>query len=207
VFNVRRHILRAARTEFTERGYAGATFEQIGMRVGLTRTAVNHHFSSKQVLYRAVLAQSEAWIADAGKRRRRYGETTLLAELSALLTNAVALEARHPSTAALTMSSVLQAYRHPQFDTPKSLAAIRTHLTATVQRAVQRGELNVDTDVASLVAMLTAVLCGVGFAASVGSHHDLEVVTDQMSRLLAGTLWHIHPHRQPPDSRLDGRRG
>jgi AcrR family transcriptional regulator len=200
VFDVRRRILRAARIEFAERGYAGATFEQIGRRVGLTRSAVNYHFSGKQALYREVRAQTEARVLEAEKRRRRpAGGTTLLAELTGLFTDAGAFEARSRSAVALMMVQILDAHRHPCLGTPAYVAATVSELTAAVQRAVHRGELGPDTDVPALVAMLTVLLCGIGFSAIVAADHDVEAVTDQMTRLLAGSLWQIRPSR---DQRL-----
>lgn len=192
---MRRRILRAARIEFAERGYAGAAFEQIAKRVGLTRTAVNYHFSDKAVLYREVQAKTAAWVLDVGVRRRARGDTTLLAELTVLFTDAVALEAQHRSLLAFMMLEILDARRHPHLGAPAYLPAIRSELTAAVQRAVRHGELGPDTDVRELVALLTVLLCGIGFSASVAPDHDPEAVTEHMTRLLAGSLWQIQPNR------------
>lgn len=69
----RRQVLDAALLTFAERGWDGATFENIASRIRLTRGAVHHHFrGGKEELLYSVL--SEQW--------QRYGEM-VLAPLSA----------------------------------------------------------------------------------------------------------------------------
>jgi TetR/AcrR family transcriptional regulator len=48
-------ILRAAETEFANRGFARARLEDIAEPVGITRAAIIYHFGDKQALYAAVL--------------------------------------------------------------------------------------------------------------------------------------------------------
>jgi TetR/AcrR family transcriptional regulator, repressor for uid operon len=194
----RRRIVRAALTEFAERGYAGATFARIAQRAGLTRSAVNHHFPSKQLLYRAVLADTDASIATA-LRRPRYPRTgaTVLDELSDLFADVVAIGAEPGVSSGFVVASVLDAHRHQGLGTPAYLDAVQARLTAIVQAAVERGELRADTDVAGLVAMLSALLCGVNLSAGAGDPRRVEVIVDLVHRLVVGTLWQIRSHQSP----------
>jgi AcrR family transcriptional regulator len=58
----RRDVIAAAATElFAERGYQGASIEEIARRSGVTPPVVYDHFESKQALYRELL---EAHFAD-----------------------------------------------------------------------------------------------------------------------------------------------
>ncbi|MFT4245307.1 MAG: TetR family transcriptional regulator [Micrococcaceae bacterium] len=50
-------LLKAAIFTFEEKGWAGATFEAIANKAGVTRGAINHHFRNKQVL----LVESLEW--------------------------------------------------------------------------------------------------------------------------------------------------
>ncbi|GHA98226.1 TetR/AcrR family transcriptional regulator [Streptomyces chryseus] len=52
----RARVLEAARNEFAERGFPGATVDAIAERAGLTRGAVYSNFPGKRALYFAVLA-------------------------------------------------------------------------------------------------------------------------------------------------------
>ncbi len=60
---------------FSERGYDGATFQAIAARADLTRPAINHYFSSKRVLYREVLDETNEFVIGAGIRQAER-ETT-----------------------------------------------------------------------------------------------------------------------------------
>ncbi len=52
----RRELIAAAATElFAERGYRGASIEEIARRAGVTPPVVYDHFSSKRELYRSLL--------------------------------------------------------------------------------------------------------------------------------------------------------
>ena len=51
----RDHLLRVSRGIFAARGYDGARLQQIADAAGLSKPALFHHFSSKDVLYEAVL--------------------------------------------------------------------------------------------------------------------------------------------------------
>ncbi len=48
-------LLEAALMAFEEKGWRGATFDDVAARAGVTRGALNHHFSSKAALLEAAL--------------------------------------------------------------------------------------------------------------------------------------------------------
>lgn len=62
-----------ARQEFSERGYAGASTEEIVRAAGVTRGALYHHFSGKPGLFLAVF---EAAQQEINERIVRAAETT-----------------------------------------------------------------------------------------------------------------------------------
>src|SRR3954452_23727003 len=59
----RADIVRAARDSFAEHGYVQSSLRGIAERAGITHTGLLHHFSTKDELLAAVLAQrdSEEW--------------------------------------------------------------------------------------------------------------------------------------------------
>src|SRR5271156_1558165 len=53
----REEILDEATQLFAERGYEGTSMADLAERVGLRKASLFHHFTSKEVLYAAVLAR------------------------------------------------------------------------------------------------------------------------------------------------------
>ncbi|MEZ0365544.1 TetR/AcrR family transcriptional regulator [Mycobacterium sp. pUA109] len=187
----RKRIVRVAREVFSELGYDAATFQAIALRADLTRPAINHYFPSKRVLYREVVEQTNELIIATGMERARR-ETTLIGRVSAFIETAVQADSEDRSAAAFLVTSVLESQRHPELRLVEhdSLLNSREFLTWAVTDAIEHGELATDSDVASLVEMLAAVLWGVGFYAGfVGSHQQLEDITSNLRLLLANKLW------------------
>ena len=187
----RKRIVNAAREVFSERGYDGATFQAIAVRADLTRPAINHYFSSKRVLYRAVVDQSNDVVVNAGIERAR-AETTTMGRLSAFISVAMQAETENRSTAAFLVTAVMESQRHPELTTAESdpLRISREFLTWAVKDAIERGELSGGTDVPSLVETLLAVLCGVGFYAGyIRSYKEMQTITESLQELLSGRLW------------------
>ncbi|MDT7755410.1 MAG: hypothetical protein QOH27_1308 [Mycobacterium sp.] len=189
----RERIVRAAREVFSELGYDAATFQAIAIRADLTRPAINHYFASKRVLYRDVVEKTNELVVAAGMEKA-HGETGLLKRLSAFFSAAMQAESRDRSAAAFLVTSVLESQRHPELsrDEHNSLKASRAFVTWAVTDAVERGELTTDTDVATLVEMLVAVMWGMGFYAGyVGGHDELTIIVDTLEKLLGNKLWTI----------------
>jgi len=186
----RKRILRAARLVFSERGYDGATFQAIAVRADLTRPAINHYFSSKRVLYREVVNQTNELVVVAGIKRAEC-ETTLMARLTAFISAAVHANSENPSASAFLVTTVLESQRHPELSTTENDAVriSREFLTRVVNDAIEHREVAADIDVSALVETLLVVLCGVGFYAGyVRSYQEMLAVTDVLRQLLEGAL-------------------
>jgi TetR/AcrR family transcriptional regulator, repressor for uid operon len=187
----RRRIISAAREIFSERGYDGATFQAIAGRADLTRPAINHYFPSKQMLYREVEDQTNALVVTAGIEEARR-ETTLIGQLSVFITFTIRANFDNPAASAFLVTTVLEAARHPELqDTDNDAVRIsRAFLVRAVTEAIERGELDENTDIYSLTETLLIVLCGVGFYAGyVQGPKELDAVTDTLRQILGGTLW------------------
>jgi AcrR family transcriptional regulator len=189
--DTRKRILHAARQVFSERGYDGATFQAIAVRADLTRPAINHYFSSKRVLYREVVNQTNKLVVTASIGRAER-ETTLMGRLTAFISAAVLANSENPSASAFLVTNVLESQRHPDLSTTENDAVriSRDFLMRVVKDAIERGEIAVDIDASSLVETLLVVLCGVGFYAGyVQSYEEMLAVSDVLRQLLEGALW------------------
>jgi TetR/AcrR family transcriptional regulator, repressor for uid operon len=187
----RKRIVNAARQVFSAHGYDGATFQAIAVRADLTRPAINHYFSSKRVLYREVVDQTNELVVMAGIEQARSANS-MVGRLSAFISVALQAEAKIPATAAFLVTAVMESQRHPELihggSDPVEIS--REFLAWTVNDAVERGELRADTDVATLTETLLMVLCGVGFYAGyLRAHHEMDTVTRSLQQLLAGEVW------------------
>ncbi len=183
--------MRAAREVFSERGYDGATFQAVAARADLTRPAINHYFSSKRVLYREVVDQTNELIVTAGIERAEE-ETTLIGRLTVFITFAMRANFDNPFATAFLVTTVLESARHPELNRTENDAVriSREFLVWAVNDAIERGELAPDTDVYSLTEVLLVVLCGVGFYAGyVRSPQEMEAIAETLRQLMAGAFW------------------
>lgn len=187
----RQRIMHAARLIFSERGYDGATFQAIAARADLTRPAINHYFSSKRVLYREVLEQTNNLVIGAGIRKAKR-ETTLMARLTAFISAAVRANSDNPSVSAFLITAVLESQRHPELSRIEndSVRISREFLTWAVNDAIEHREVVGNIDASALVETLLVVLCGVGFYSGyVRTYEEMLAVTDVLRQLLEGALW------------------
>ena len=183
--------MRAAREVFSERGYDGATIHAIAERAGLTRPAINHYFSSKRVLYREVLSQTNEVVVRAGIEQFER-ETSVTGRLTAFITAAVRANSENPSASAFLLSNVVESLRHPELSTTEKDAVqiSREYLTWVINDAIDQQEVVTDIDVHALVEALLVVLCGVGFYVGyVRDGEEVLAVTRVLQQLLEGAFW------------------
>jgi len=188
----RERIVTAARVVFSEFGYDATTFQAIATRADLTRPAINHYFANKQLLYRAVLDQTESLVDRAVDRAR--AEAGLVAQLSSFSLFVAQLDEADRTAAAFVVTAVLDAQRHPELRqlVGDVSAATREFLGWALTAALDRGELATVADVPALTEMLLAVLWGVAFyAAFVGDREESVAVIANVEALLAHQLWQL----------------
>lgn len=189
----RDRILDAARQIFTEVGYEAATFQEIARRAGITRPAVNHHFKTKPELFREIIVRTEATMLNLGVRPA-FEADTLVGQLSAFVQAATLVESEDRAAAAFLVTSVLESVRRPELRLAEHgpLKTTREFVTWALDSAIERGELNIDTQIAPVVEMIVALVWGMGFYAGfVGNQAQLRVITDQFRALLDGRLWEM----------------
>lgn len=162
----RKRIVRAARLVFSERGYAGATFQEIAVRAGVSRPAINHYFPNKRALFRAVVDHTNELVVASGIERA-LSETSLLGRLSAFVAVAMHAGIETSSTAAFLVTNVVESRRHPELSKADNNAVeiSKSFLHWAVNDTIERGEVSADIDIPALTEKLLALLCGVGFYA------------------------------------------
>ncbi len=181
---------------FGERGYDGATFQAIAARAGLSRPALNHHFSSKRALYRKVLDDTNKAVLGVGIRQAE-GETTLVARMTAFISAGITADSENSTGSLFLVTGVLESQRHPDLVGTEndSVRIAREFLTRVVNDAIECGEVAADIDAPALVEALLVLCCGIGlYAGYVESDQRMLTLIDIVRQLLAGALA-THPRR------------
>ena len=182
----RNSIVDSAREVFACYGFGAATYERIGRRIGLSRVAVSNHFPDKQDLYREVVECADARLAavvsaTAPEQHHVSGPAGLAAFLTAVFA-----DGDHRSSVAFWLTSAVDAHRDNQLPAVDR-SVVQARVTALVDDAVARGDLDARGDVASLVALLTALFWGMCFS-SLTVGHDRDLLAGQARRLVSGNL-------------------
>ncbi|OBK88874.1 TetR/AcrR family transcriptional regulator [Mycobacterium sp. 1165178.9] len=186
----RQRIIQAARLVFSERGYDGATFQAIAARADLTRPAINHYFSSKRVLYREVLQETNESVIGAGIKQAER-ETTLAAQLTAFISEATRANSKNPAGSAFLVTGALESQRHPDLigSDDDSVRIARDFLRGVINDAIERGEIVAGIEASALAEALLVLVCGVGlYAGYVESPENLLALVGVMRQLLEGAL-------------------
>src|SRR6201985_1474960 len=89
-------VLRAAVEVFNERGYDGASMEDLSKRLGIAKSGIYHHVSGKEELLRLARGRALDGLWEAAERARAL-DAPAIDRLEALVRDAVAvLVARLP---------------------------------------------------------------------------------------------------------------
>ena len=106
-------ILDAARLEFADNGYDGASITSIAGNVGIAPSAIYHYFQSKEKLYTEVFKQTSTAIWDSVTPAEEA--RTLLEAMANLLENSRKIATDLPSFSDFLASLPIEARMHPEF--------------------------------------------------------------------------------------------
>ena len=151
-------ILNAAEQRFSEFGYEATRLEDIAADIGIGRTGVLYHFSSKHSLYTAVLEHVYGdYITSLG--RALVGGGTLTERIEKVITVSVDGVLNRPSIARMAMREALAS-------DPELISIIRAQaktimdlLNVIFEEGEKSGELTpIDTDPYILISSMSGTL-------------------------------------------------
>ncbi|MBV2354055.1 TetR/AcrR family transcriptional regulator [Streptomyces sp. J2-1] len=171
----RRAILVAAAELFAEVGYEGATIAGILQRAGVTKGALYFHFSSKEQLAQAVLADQLNAVPVAPNR-----ELELQRGLDAAFLLAHLLTSGDPMVRGSIRLTVDQGGPHDGLDRRVPMASWIAHNTVFLERAKEKGELLPHVEVPVAAEAFVAAFTGAQVLSKIMSDH-----ADLTERLIA----------------------
>jgi AcrR family transcriptional regulator len=173
--------LHQAMKLFWERGYEGASFDDLTAAMGLSPSSFYNSFGSKERLYQEA---TEAYMACAGKwfMGELDADTDTKTAFHQVLTAAaheftrddlptgcmISLAGTHVPPALTCLRDTMVGYRW----------AAQSAMAARIQRGVDEGDVPKDTDVEALAAFYSALSRGMAVQARDGASHErlLEIV-------------------------------
>lgn len=188
-------ICAAALEVFAERGFAAAKVDEIARRAGVSKGTLYLYFADKAELFRAVVRSAVSPNVDA-IREAVVGSDMPFVELYPMLLARVATMTTHVPVGAVAKMVIGESRNFPELATvwhdevvAKGLAAI----TALVERAQQRGEIEPGDARLYVFSMVAPILMGVLWREILepagGAPTDIEKLARQHARaLLNGML-------------------
>jgi AcrR family transcriptional regulator len=187
---VRARVLAAARDVFAERGFAGASTDQVAAAAGFTKGAVYSNFGSKDELFLALM-DAEAAARVASVERALAGTADLPGALAAVGDE---LAARDPAWQLLYLEFWQRAVRDP--GARAAFVASRRELRGRVAEVVERFLVTHPVHTGWDAGRLTLVLLALTNGLALEALPDPDAVpADLLPRVLADLL-----DARPPDA-------
>lgn len=148
-------ILPVARRHFAEKGFAQATFKDIGAEIGVTHAALYSYFPSKQALYLATFADTQSLLLP------KYlaaiaAATTLRERITGILMASAEEHDRDSSVTGFLAAVPIEIRRHPELHDALvgSNNEVLTALETIFTEAQAKGEIRKDVAASDLVSAL-----------------------------------------------------
>ncbi|HEY9035290.1 MAG TPA: TetR/AcrR family transcriptional regulator [Pseudomonadales bacterium] len=148
-------ILPVARRHFAEKGFAQATFKEIGAEIGVTHAALYAYFPSKQALYLATFTNTQSLLLP------RYLEaiaraTTLRERITGILMASAEEHDKDSSVTGFLAAVPIEMRRHPELHDAlmSNNNDVLVALEGIFTEAQAKGEIRSDIAAADLVSAL-----------------------------------------------------
>lgn len=181
----RRELIAGAAAElFAERGYRGASIEEIARRSGVTPPVVYDHFASKRELYRALLESHYADLREVW-RQNLGGEGTPRERIGRSFDAWFAYVERHPFAGRVMFRDTSD----PEIAAIQAEVAAESRAAVLPLAAAEPGLLAGDEPAETQMEMLWVVLRGVLQGLAIWWSEHPEVPREQVVGVAMRALW------------------
>lgn len=179
----RRAILVAASEVFDEVGYEAATISEVLKRSGVTKGALYFHFTSKEELAQAVLAEQVSSLPRVPEQELKLQESLDEALLLAYLLRA---DTGDPIVQGSVRLTVDQGSPKDHLNRHVPMQEWTEHTRALFEEAKLRGEILPHTDIAALAKLFVGAFTGVQVLSRIMTEREdlAERVTDLYRHLM-----------------------
>ncbi|MET9490770.1 helix-turn-helix domain-containing protein [Nocardia sp. NPDC006630] len=158
----RAKIVTAALSLFATHGYRGTSLAAVADTAGITRSGLLHHFSSKEALLAATLAERDEQSFDAVEIGRDYEGPALLRALE-IIDDLVDRNQRNRELTRLAHLGNLGGEDTPQFArdwAQKRIRAFRENLAGVIAAGIAAGDVRADVDPVAVAGIVIAAMSG-----------------------------------------------
>ncbi|WP_405485059.1 TetR family transcriptional regulator [Nocardia sp. NBC_00511] len=158
----RAKIVTAALALFATRGYRGTSLAAVADTAGITRSGLLHHFSSKEALLAAALAERDEQAFDAVEIDRGYEGPALLRALD-IIDDLVARNQRNRELTRLAHLGNLGAEDTPQFArdwAQQRTRTFRANLAGVITAGIAAGDVRADVEPVAVAGIVIAAMSG-----------------------------------------------
>ena len=131
-------LLEAAATAFTERGFDGASVDEIAKAAGVNKAMISYHFGGKAGLHAAILEADFASVVE-GAAAIRASTAGAVERLRAFIEVFASLHKRRPNISVLLLREMLAGGRHLEPIVVPRFAAVLQTVAEIVAQGVREG--------------------------------------------------------------------
>jgi AcrR family transcriptional regulator len=185
----RERLLRAAATEFADRGYAGASSESISRRAGMSKATFYEHFANKEECMIALFDDAAQVVAEAMARAARdVGSRDALQRMSAAVRAFLTSLAEHPEFAQTLLVEIIGAGPRAAQRRDQMVQQFADVLDAENAAAASRGLITRFASPYDSFAIVGAIAELVSRQVRLGEPADVLELAPVIDRLIGGVL-------------------